>query len=81
MKTKETRSENVKIRLTPGEKEVIETQAQKEKISYSDFIRHALFGKESSSSSSIAIQYNLIKNEMMNRIQSMDIPDEIRKNL
>lgn len=74
MKTTETRSKNVKIRLTPEEKKAIDNLAEKEGTSFSGIVRRTLFDKESSSSYSIAIQRNLIKNEIMNRIQSMGIP-------
>lgn len=81
MNTKESRSANVKIRLTPTENRIIYDTAEEKGISVSDLLRHAFFDQESSSPYAIAIRHNLMKNEMMNRIQSIDIPKSVKTKL
>lgn len=78
MKTTENLSENVRVRLAPEQKEIISNIAKEKGISLSDAIRHALFDEKSSSPYATAITHNLIKNEMMNQIQSMDIPKNVK---
>lgn len=70
-------TENVRVRLTPNQKSLIDAIAQKENISSSDVIRCGLFDGKSSSSYSIMIRNNLFKSEVVNAIQSMD---DISKN-
>lgn len=95
MKKKEKLSENVRVRLKPNEKETLVAIAKQENISPSEFIRKAVSDKISSynimghagsdenpsSSHCIAIQHNLIKNEIMNRIQGMNIAKSIKEKI
>lgn len=81
MRKKETYTKNVKVRLTPGQKGMIDALAQRETISSSDVIRRILFDEQSSSPYAIAIQHNLMKNELMNRIQVLDISKSAREKI
>ena len=79
MKEEKNLSKNLKIRVTPDEKESVCTVAKDKNISMSDVIRHAMFDEDASSPYAIAIQHNMIKNELMNRIQVFDIPKSTKE--
>lgn len=81
MKEEKNLSKNLKIRVTPDEKESVCTVAKDKNISMSDVIRHAMFDEDASSPYAIAIQHNMIKNELMNRIQVFDIPKSTKEKI
>ena len=81
MKEEKNLSKNLKIRVTPDEKESVCTVAKDKNISMSDVIRHAMFDEDASSPYAIAIQHNMIKNELMNRIQVFDIPKSTKEEI
>ncbi|KAI4443587.1 hypothetical protein FMM80_18470 [Schaedlerella arabinosiphila] len=72
---------NKKIRLTEEQDQSINTVAKEKNIPFSDVMRHAMFDKGASSPYAIAIQHNMIKNELMNRIQVLDISKSAREKI
>lgn len=75
---KETKSNNLKFRTTPSRKNAVETTAKSLNISTSSLLDEIIFGSHNSYAYSTLVQRNLIKNEMLNRIQSMAIPNKIK---
>ena len=81
MKEKENLSENLRIRVTSDEKESVVTVAKDMNIRMSEVMRHAIFDEDASSPYAIAIQHNMMKNELMNRIQVFDIPKSTKEEI
>lgn len=70
-----------KIRLTEEQDQSINAVAKDKNISISKVMRHAMFDKGASSPYAIAIQHNMMKNELMNRIQVFAIPKSTKEEI
>lgn len=78
---KEKFRKNKRVRLTKEQNESINNIAKEKKISSSAAMRHAMFDEGASSPYAIAIQHNMIKNELMNRIQVLDISKSAKEKI
>lgn len=78
---KEKLCKNKRVRLTEEQDQSINTIGKEKNISSSAAMRHAMFDEGASSPYAIAIQHNMIKNELMNRIQVLDISKSAKEKI
>lgn len=81
MEKKENLTKNLKIRVSPNEKEFIEKAAKSDGISISDLIRRSILDGKNSSGYAVKIQRNRVKHEIRNRIIAMNISKNIKSNI
>lgn len=73
MEKRENLTQNLKVRVSPNEKEFIQKAAKSDGISISDLIRRSILDRKNPSGYAIKIQQNRVKHEIRNRIISMNI--------
>ncbi len=76
---KEQYTENLKIRVTKQQKQSIEQIARANNESVSTLLRNIIFHNKSSSEYAIQIHNNLIKNEILNHITYLPMPNKYKK--
>lgn len=81
MKKQPNLAENIKVRVKPFEKQILQDAARKENTTISSIMRNAVFEKPTVPECVLTVRCIIEKNKIYNRIASMPLAPDIRKKI